>query len=88
MAITFPNNARSYDESARRIRFAGHDGMFEIRFLVEVDALKMEPTQTKASEHDYLAAFDRLRTKILEVAKRAYSSKRKNLIVLGPADFK
>ncbi|TCR74843.1 DUF1488 domain-containing protein [Rhizobium sp. BK376] len=88
MTITFPNSARSFDEAAKRVRFLGYDGMFEIRFLVEADALRMEPTQSNPSERDYLAAFDRIRTRILEVAVRVYASKRKNLIVLGPADFR
>jgi hypothetical protein len=88
MTLTFPNSARSFDEAARRIRFLGHDGMFEIRFLIEVDALKIEQPQAKASERDYLAAFDRIRTRILEVAMKVYASKRRNLIVLGPADFR
>ncbi len=87
MAIAFPISARSYDETAKRIRFLGHDGMFEIRFFVEVDVLPMGPSAVSASERDYLAAFDRLRTKILDVAKRVYTSKRTNSIVLRSADF-
>ena len=51
MAIAFPNRARSYDENARRIRFLGHDGMFEIRFSLDIDVLTLslihisEPTR-------------------------------------------
>ena len=36
-ALTFPNRSRSYDEAGQRIRFIGHDGMFEIAFAVETD---------------------------------------------------
>lgn len=32
MALAFPNQARSYNETYRRTRFSGHDGMFEVRF--------------------------------------------------------
>jgi hypothetical protein len=85
MPIAFPNSARSYDESSRRVRFLGHDGMFEIRFFVDIDVLTKE---TSSSERDYLAAFDRLRSSILDVAKRVYGSKPQNLIVLKRADFK
>jgi hypothetical protein len=88
MAIAFPNSARSYDEPTKRIRFLGHDGMFEIRFFLEVDVLTTKPFSTATSEGDYLAAFDRLRTRILDVAKQAYGSTRKNSIILKLADFK
>lgn len=37
MTIAFPNSARSYDETARRIRLLGDDGMFEIRFFVDIE---------------------------------------------------
>lgn len=88
MAIAFPNNARSYDEAARRIRFLGHDGMFEIRFFVEIDVLTKGAPTAATSERDYLTAFDRLRTRILDVAKQVYASKRTNSIILKLADFK
>jgi hypothetical protein len=88
MAIAFPNNARSYDEAARRIRFLGHDGMFEIRFFVEIDVLTKGAPAAATSERDYLTAFDRLRTRILDVAKQVYASKRTNSIILKLADFK
>ncbi len=88
MAIAFPNRARSYDETARRIRFLGHDGMFEIRFSLDIDVLTNGPAPAATSECDYLAAFDGLRTKIIDVAERVYGSKRENLIVLKLSDFR
>ena len=39
MALTFPNRSRSYDDVGQHIRFLGHDGMFEIPFLIEIEAL-------------------------------------------------
>jgi len=62
--------------------------MFEVRFFVEIDVLTKGLFSAAGSEHDYLAAFDGLRTKILDVAKRVYSSKRKNSIILKLADFR
>jgi len=88
VAIEFPNRARSYDESARRVRFLGHDGMFEIRFFVDIDVLANGPCEMATSEQAYLAAFDRFRARIIGVAERVYTSKPKNLIVLKRADFK
>ncbi|WP_454859104.1 DUF1488 domain-containing protein [Rhizobium binxianense] len=87
MAIAFPNSARSYDETAKRVRFLGHDGMFEIRFFVDIDVLTNGSSPVATSERDYPTTFDRLRTKILDVAKRVYSSRRKSSIILKLADF-
>ena len=39
MALTFPNQSRSYDEANKQIRFSGHDGMFEVRFFVDGEGL-------------------------------------------------
>ena len=39
MTLAFPNTARSFDEVRKAVRFFGHDGMFEIRFFVEAEAL-------------------------------------------------
>jgi hypothetical protein len=88
MAIAFPNSARRYDESAHCVRFLGYDGMFEVRFLLDIDVLANGSPPSATSENDYLIAFDRLRTKILDVAKRVYTSRRKSPIVLKLADFR
>ena len=39
MALAFPNRSRSYDDVRHRVRFVGHDGMIEVPFFVETDAL-------------------------------------------------
>ncbi|OCJ07417.1 hypothetical protein A6U86_10230 [Rhizobium sp. AC27/96] len=88
MTIAFPNRGRSYDASAKHIRFLGHDGMFEIRFFVEIDILTKGPFSAASSERDYLTAFDSLRTRIFDVAERVYASKRKSSIILKLADFR
>lgn len=88
MALTFPNRSRSYDESGRRIRFIGHDGMFEVPFLVEVDALSKAKSREPGSETEHLAAFDAARESVHNVAREAYSHGRKNIYILTPADFR
>ena len=45
MSLSFPNRSRSYDASARRIRFIGHDGMFEVPFLVDADVFPNANTE-------------------------------------------
>ncbi|MCV3768743.1 DUF1488 domain-containing protein [Rhizobium sp. TRM95796] len=87
MPLSFPNPARSYDEAHSRVRFLGHDGMFEVRFYVLADVLAGEhPTRT-LGESDYLAFFDALRSKILDAARRAYGTKPDRNITLARGHF-
>jgi hypothetical protein len=83
MALSFPNPSRSYDAAAHRIRFTGHDGMFEVPFLVEADVFTDANT-----EAGYLAAFDSARDGIQNVARKAYSYARKRMYILTQADFR
>ena len=39
MALNFPNNSRSYDETRHAVRFWGYDSAMEVSFFVTVDAL-------------------------------------------------
>jgi hypothetical protein len=82
MALSFPNSARSYDEAHARVRFVGHDGMFEVRFYVLAEVLAGELPQRTLGESDYLASFDALRSRILTAAKSAYTSRPDNAITL------
>jgi hypothetical protein len=83
MTLSFPNQARSYDEDKRRVRFLGHDGMFEIRFFVPADLLGGELPQRTANPSDYLASFDALRPKIQKAAEQAYKANRNSTITLN-----
>lgn len=88
MTLSFPNSARSYDEAKRRIRFTGYDGMFEVKFFVTADVLAKGLVTRIAAEQDYLAAFDKLRPKILDVATRAYNGKRQAMVLLDLSNFR
>ena len=88
MSLTFPNRSRSYDESGRRIRFVGHDGMFQISFSVAADAMSKMRPETAADEAGYLAAFDTASSAIYDVARTAYDRTRKSIYVLTAADFR
>ena len=88
MAISFPNLARSYDEAKRRVRFLGHDGMFEVHFFVSADVLAGELSQRTASASDYLASFDALRPGIQRAAQTAYAKTRSSTIVLNLENFR
>lgn len=82
MGISFPNEARSFDDRNRCVRFTGYDGMFEIKFYLATEVLACEKSHRNASEADYLTAFDSLRSRILEAATSAYSKTRSSAITL------
>lgn len=90
VTLEFPNRSRSFDEERNAVRFIGHDGMFEVRFFVEVEALaksSAELPSKAASEGAYLAAFDAARNAILDVARKAYSRDRRNSLTLTVENF-
>lgn len=87
MALTFLNPSRSYDSIHRRVRFVGHDGMFQIAFSVEIDALPNGGAKKADGEEGYLAAFDKVRASVRDVARKAYSKSRKDIYVLTSTDF-
>ncbi|TDX85025.1 uncharacterized protein DUF1488 [Neorhizobium sp. R1-B] len=88
MALSFLNPARSYDETHRRVRFLGHDGMFEVRFFVSGDVLADKLCQRTASADDYLASFDALRPRIQRAAATVYAKTPKSTIVLDLENFR
>ena len=88
MALTFPNSSRSYDPDGKRIRFVGHDGMFQISFSVAADAISEAPPGTPSAEATYLAAFDTASSSIHDIARNAYARTRKSIYVLTAADFR
>ncbi|WP_299938303.1 DUF1488 domain-containing protein [uncultured Nitratireductor sp.] len=84
MTLTFPNRSRSFDEAGQRVRFIGHDGMFEVPFFVETDALR----PAAADEVHCLAAFDAARAIVHDVAREIYGNARRTVYVLTAADFR
>lgn len=88
MGISFPNEARSFDERNRCVRFTGYDGMFDIKFYLATEVLACEKSHRNASEADYLTAFDSLRSRILEAATSAYSKTRSSAITLDITHFR
>lgn len=88
MGISFPNEARSFDDRNRCVRFTGYDGMFEIKFYLATEVLACEKSHRNASEADYLTAFDALRPRILKAATSAYSKVRSSAIALDLEHFR
>ena len=50
MTLEFLNPSRSFDEVRNAIRFIGHDGMFEVPFFVEVEALAKSSAGLRSME--------------------------------------
>ncbi|MBD9389234.1 DUF1488 domain-containing protein [Agrobacterium sp. AGB01] len=88
MTLAFPNRARSFDDVRNAVRFLGYDGMFEIRFFVEAEALAKGTThRTRMSEAQYLSSFDTMLKPIHEAAKKVYAKYGRNLNVLTISDL-
>ncbi|MDN5928478.1 MAG: DUF1488 domain-containing protein [Hyphomicrobiales bacterium] len=91
MTLDFPNLSRSFDETRNAVRFIGHDGMFEVPFFIEADALA--PTSRKGgglegAEAASLAAFDAGRRSIHDVARKLYSRGRQTSYIITAADVR
>ena len=51
MSLVFPNRSRSFDEARKAVRFLGYDGMFEVPFLVQAEALADTSGSLPMSDH-------------------------------------
>ena len=73
MTLNFFNQSRSFNETKRQVRFWGYDGVLEISFDVEVEALQkingLSPVLA-AGEARILEAFDNSLEKIQQVAAK------------------
>lgn len=87
--LNFPNPSRSFDAANNRVQFWGYDSALEITFYVEADALKQLCPEMSSVEAGFLKAFDAARTRIHEVANKAYvrSSKGTYGYILAAEDF-
>ena len=86
--LSFLNPTRSFDPVRRCIRFAGHDGMMEVSFIVNVDVLELPEGDPVRDEAIYLQAFDKARSRIHEAARKAYGAGRKQVYELGRENFR
>ncbi len=91
MTLEFPNRSRSFDDARQAVRFMGYDGMFEVRFFVEAEALSASdgtPRDDDAVETACLLAFDALRRPIYDVARSIYAGPRRDSYTLTSADLR
>ena len=87
MALSFPNQSRSYDARKRCVRFWAHDASFEVPFFVAADALARIDPDATADEPGMLSAFDLNRDRIFAAAGRAYARDRRGSYTLSAADM-
>lgn len=85
MTLMFPNGSRSFDQERQGVRFIAYDGMFEVPFFVEADALVDRHPAT--SEDSCLAAFDAARAAIRAAAVKIYKGRRPTIYVIAAADL-
>jgi hypothetical protein len=90
MTLAFPNPSRSFDQTRRAVCFIGHDGMFQVRFFVEIEALGTfnDAGGKETTEMAYLSAFDALRGSIQDAASKAYARDRRNAYTLTASGFR
>jgi hypothetical protein len=87
MALSFPNQSRSYDATRHAVRFWGHDSAMETSFFVTEDALKRIQPSVQLDEVGLLSAFDANRDLIYTVATKVYARGRKGSYDLVSTDF-
>jgi hypothetical protein len=87
VALSFPNQSRSYDSRKQCVRFWAHDASFEIPFFVEAGALtRMDPNATP-DERGLLDVFDLNRDLICAAAGRVYRRERRGSYTLAASDL-
>ncbi len=87
MALSFPNQSRSYDSTRRAVRFWGHDSAMEASFFVTEEALKRVQPNMQFDEAGLLGAFDANRDLIYATAAKVYARGHKGSYDLIDADF-
>jgi hypothetical protein len=91
MTLDFPNPSRSFDETRNAVRFIGHDGMFEVPFFIEANALGSANGKgggAQAAEAACLSAFDTARRSVYDVARKLYSRGRQTSYIITAADMR
>ncbi|WP_020203234.1 MULTISPECIES: DUF1488 domain-containing protein [Cupriavidus] len=83
MALSFPNPSRSYDAAKHCVWFWGYDNAREVTFLVNDAVLAHLDPAMGPAEPEVLAAFDRHREQILELARTRYAASRQNMYLLS-----
>jgi hypothetical protein len=87
MALSFPNDSRSYDATRRAVRFWGHHSAMESSFFLTADGLKRLQPDIVFGQDAALRAFDTHRRLIYAAATKVYARGRKGSYDLVASDF-
>jgi hypothetical protein len=87
MALSFPNQSRSYDATRRAVRFWGYDSAMEASFFMTEDALKRIEPDMRSDEVGLLGAFDANRELIYATAAKVYARGHRGSYDLVGDDF-
>jgi hypothetical protein len=87
MALSFPNQSRSFDATRRAVRFWGYDSAMEASFFVTDDALRRISPGMRRDGDGLLSAFDLNRELIYAIAAKVYGRGRKGSYELVAGDF-
>ena len=87
MALSFPNQSRSYDTRRHAVRFWGHDSAMEASFFIMADALMRIQPNPRSDEAALLKVFDSNRDLICATAAKIYARGNKGSYDLLASDF-
>jgi hypothetical protein len=87
LAISFPNQSRSYDATRHAVRFWGYDRSMENSFYVTADALSQMQPNLQLDAGSLLRAFDINRDRIYAIAAKVYARGRRGSYDLNVADI-
>jgi len=87
MALSYPNDSRSYDATRRAVRFWGYDSAMEASFFVTQDALSRVQPSMAFDQNGALRAFDVNRPLIYATAAKVYARGRKGSYDIVSSDF-
>ena len=86
LAVSFPNQSRSYDATRHAVRFWGYDRSMESSFFLTADALKQIQPNLQPDVAALLHAFDINRDRIYAIAAKVYARGRRGSYDLNVAD--
>jgi hypothetical protein len=87
MAVSFPNQSRSFDATRNAVRFWGYDSAMEASFFIAADALRRLQPSAGNDEGSLLQAFDINRELICAAAAKMYARNSRGSYDLVASDF-
>ncbi len=87
MALSFPNQSRSFDATRQAVRFWGYENAMEASFFVAVDALRRLEPRTTLDESGFLRTFDQHRDLICSTATKVFARGYRGSYNLWSSDF-